>query len=301
MNKGKVIKITCLTIFFLMLGGVGLGMWSISNFIGKMEKVELDESRLDANEEVTKNIVNIALLGIDNEGGKGRSDSIMILTIDELNKKLKLTSIMRDSYVEIPGKEGKDKINHAYAFGGAELTIKTLNNNFGLNIKDFMAVKMESLPTIIDKLGGVDINIAEDEVGMIDGVDSVGVYTLNGEQALAYARIRYTDGGDARRTSRHRNILNSIFEKLKLTPLEEYPDLISEFLPYVQSSLDTSEVLSLGAKFATLIPNGLEQERFPRDKDIKNIEVDGIYYLDFDNEIVRNEIKGYIFDDKLEK
>ncbi|ELC8443960.1 LCP family protein [Clostridium perfringens] len=300
MSKGKIIKITLITIFFLFLGIVGLGMWGVSNFIGKMEKIELDEKNLGVNEDVNKKIVNIALFGIDDEGGQGRSDSIMILTIDELHKKLKLTSIMRDSYVEIPGRGGKDKINHAYAFGGAELAIKTLNQNFGLNIKDFMAVKMESLPVIIDKLGGVDINIQEDEVDFINGVDSPGVYNLNGEQALAYARIRYTDGGDARRTERQRNILNSIFEKLKLTSIEEYPSIISDFLPYIQTSLDTGGVISTATTFATLIPNGLEQARFPRDKDIENIEVDGIYYLDFNNEVVRDEIKNYIFEDKLD-
>ncbi|MDZ4994118.1 LytR family transcriptional regulator [Clostridium perfringens] len=300
MSKRKIIKITLITIFFLFLGIVGLGMWGASNFIGKMEKIELDEKNLGANEDVNKKIVNIALLGIDDEGGQGRSDSIMILTIDELHKKLKLTSIMRDSYVEIPGREGKDKINHAYAFGGAELAIKTLNQNFALNIKDFMAVKMESLPVIIDKLGGVDINIQEDEVDFINGVDSPGVYNLTGDQALAYARIRYTDGGDARRTERQRNILNSIFEKLKLTPMEEYPSIISDFLPYIQTSLDTGGVISTATTFATLIPNGLEQARFPRDKDIENIEVDGIYYLDFNNEVVRDEIKNYIFEDKLD-
>lgn len=300
MSKGKIIKITFITIFFVFLAIVGLGMWGVSNFIGKMEKIELDEKNLGVNEEVNKNITNIALFGIDDEGGQGRSDSIMILTIDELHKKLKLTSIMRDSYVEIPGREGKDKINHAYAFGGAELAIKTLNQNFGLNIKDFMAVKMESLPVIVDKLGGVDINIQEDEVDFINGVDSSGVYNLNGEQALAYARIRYTDGGDARRTERQRNILNSIFEKLKLTPIEEYPNIIGEFLPYIQTSLGTGEVLSMATTFATLIPNGLEQARFPRDKDIENIEVNGIYYLDFDNEVVKDEIKNYIFENKLD-
>lgn len=300
MSKGKIIKITFITIFFVFLAIVGLGMWGVSNFIGKMEKIELDEKNLGVNEEVNKNITNIALFGIDDEGGQGRSDSIMILTIDELHKKLKLTSIMRDSYVEIPGREGRDKINHAYAFGGAELAIKTLNQNFGLNIKDFMAVKMESLPVIVDKLGGVDINVQEDEVDFINGVDSSGVYNLNGEQALAYARIRYTDGGDARRTERQRNILNSIFEKLKLTPIEEYPNIIGEFLPYIQTSLGTGEVLSMATTFATLIPNGLEQARFPRDKDIENIEVNGIYYLDFDNEVVKDEIKNYIFENKLD-
>lgn len=300
MKKGKAIKITFLTIFFLLLGTIGVGMWSVSSFIGKMEKIELDEKNLDVNQDVNKNIVNIALLGIDSEGGKGRSDSIMILTIDEIHKKLKLTSIMRDSYVQIPGIEEKDKINHAYAFGGPELTIKTLNQNFALNIQDFMAVKMESLPVIIDKLGGVDINVQVDEVGHINDVESSGVYTLDGEQALDYARIRYTDGGDARRTERQRNILNSIFEKLKLTPLEEYPSIVSDFLPYIQTSLDTGEIISLATVFATLMPNGLEQSRFPRDKDLNNIEVNGIYYLDFNSEVVKNEVEKYIFENKLD-
>lgn len=85
-----------------------------------------------------------------------------------------------------------------------------------------------------------------------------------------------------------------------MTSIEEYPSIISDFLPYIQTSLDTGGVISTAATFATLIPNGLEQARFPRDKDIENIEVDGIYYLDFNNEVVRDEIKNYIFEDKLD-
>lgn len=301
MNKKKTIKTIFLVLFFLLIGSIALGMWGAVAFLDKVEKVEINEENLDANKEVSKDIINLALFGIDKEGGQGRSDSIMILTIDEIHNKLKLTSIMRDSYVEISGRNGKDKINHAYAFGGPELAIKTLNNNFGLNIKDFIAVNMDSLPVIIDKLGGVDIKVEDDELGLIEGIDSNGVHNLTGKQALDYARIRYTDGGDSRRTFRQRNILNSIFEKLKFTSIDEYPGLISEILPYIQTSLNNKDMLSLVTKFAELIPSGLEQQRFPRDKDMKNITINGIYYLDFDNSTVRSEIESYIFEDKLEK
>lgn len=108
---------------------------------------------------------------------------------------MKLTSIMRDSYVDIPG-HGDDKITHAYAFGGPELAMKTLNENFNVNVEDFMAVNFTSLPEIIDKLGGVKINIIPEEIHHIPGITSPGEQVLNGEQALAYSRIRYATGGD---------------------------------------------------------------------------------------------------------
>ncbi|MDZ7548740.1 LCP family protein, partial [Clostridium perfringens] len=136
----------------------------------------------------------------------GRSDSIMILTLDSVHNKLKLTSIMRDSYVNIPGR-GLDKINHAYAFGGPELAVRTLNENFDLNIKEFMAVDFTSLPTIIDKLGGVTINIIPEEISHIPGITSAGNQVLNGKQALAYSRIRYASGGDYKRTERQRTVV----------------------------------------------------------------------------------------------
>ena len=123
-----------------------------------MDKVEVDKSDLQISQEITNSynksdkIKNIALFGVDApDDENGRSDSIMIVTIDPAHEKLKLTSIMRDSYVNIPG-YGLDKISHAYAFGGPQLAIKTLNENFGLNITNFMTVNFSSLPIIIDTL-----------------------------------------------------------------------------------------------------------------------------------------------------
>ena len=174
-----------------------IGAFTVYRTLGKMQQVSVDTSDLSINyEEIQEfenheEIINIALFGIDSEDGvAGRSDAIMVATIDPIHNKLKLTSIMRDSYVNIPDK-GMDKINHAYAFGGPQLAIKTINENFGLDIADYMSVNFTSLPVIIDILGGVEINITDEEVPHIPGVTSAGTYTLNGDQALSYSRIRY--------------------------------------------------------------------------------------------------------------
>ena len=159
-TKGKKITLWIIGIILFIILGVASGAYIYANsLLNKMEKVEINKEDVGITEEVEEKltqyddtITNIALFGIDAEDGEaGRSDSIMIATIDTHNKKLKLTSIMRDSYVNIDG-HGLDKINHAYAFGKAQLAIKTLNENFDLNIQNFVAVNFSSLPKIIDKI-----------------------------------------------------------------------------------------------------------------------------------------------------
>ncbi|MGL5244355.1 MAG: LCP family protein [Sarcina sp.] len=299
MKKGKKIKIAVLSVFFIFLIFIAGTMWYISNMLGKVDAVEINKNNLSTNEHLndkSKNIKNIALFGIDSKGDKGRSDSIMILTLDQVHEKIKLTSIMRDSYVNIPG-HGEDKINHAYSYGGPELALKTINENFGLNVTDFVSVNMDSIKAIIDQLGGIDVPIKEDEVEHVPNIKSAGVHTLNGEQALAYSRIRYVEGGDARRTERHRVIVNSIFEKLKSTSITEYPTVISEFLPYVQTNLSKTELISLGSNFAKFASNGLNQARFPKDGQMKDLYIKGVYYLDFDDTAVKSDMQKYIFED----
>lgn len=221
----------------------------------------------------------------------------MILTLDSVHNKIKLTSIMRDSYVNIDG-YGMDKINHAYAFGGTELALKTLNENFNLNISEVMVVNFSSLVNIIDKIGGVNINITEEEVPHISEISSTGEQLLNGSQALAYSRIRYATGGDYKRTERQRTVINAIFNKLKNTPLTQYPQLVNEFLPYIQTNISKSALLGLGTEFSGLAMKGLEQDRFPRDEQGEGQMMNGTYYLTFDIENVKASMKDYIFNDK---
>ena len=289
------------SILLIIVGGV---YWYGSHLFNKIEKVEIDTNDVGITEEVEEklseysdSVINIALFGIDaEEGNAGRSDSIIIATIDTTHKKLKLTSIMRDSYVTISDR-GQDKINHAYAFGGAQLAIKTLNENFDLNIEDFVAVNFTTMPKIIDKLGGVTIDITSEEVSHIPGIDTAGTYNLTGEQALAYSRIRYASGGDYVRTDRQRTVLNKVFEKILDTNVTQYPSLLSEVLPMVKTSLDYSEILDLGNEVLKMGVTNLEQERFPRDGYCEGKMIGGIYYLTFDKENTVQQLHDYIFED----
>ena len=213
MNKGKKITVWILAIVLVVILGAVGGVYFYGNYLfNKMEKVEIDKDNIGITEEVEEklskyndSIINIALFGVDAvDGGVGRSDSIMIATLDTVNKKLKLTSIMRDSYVAIDG-HGNDKINHAYAFGGPQLAIKTLNENFDLNIEDFASVNFETLPKIIDKIGGIELDIDADELKYINGyisnlnningtsepeIESTGLQHVSGTQALAFCRLQ---------------------------------------------------------------------------------------------------------------
>ncbi len=287
-------------IFIFAIGG-GYA-YSLFN---KMDNVKLDKSDLGIapkeefeDYENHESITNIALFGIDAEEGQaGRSDSIMIATIDPIYNKVKITSIMRDSYVNIPD-HGMDKINHAYAFGGPTLAIRTLNENFGLNIENFVSVNFSSLPQIIDTLGGITINITDEEISHIPGVSSAGPTLLNGEQALAYSRIRYASGGDYERTHRHRNVMSAVFKKALEASPTSYPSILNTILPLVQTNLSSGDFISLATKVASVGNGTLEQERFPRDGDAQGDSSSGIYYLKFDIETVKKQIKDYIFDDK---
>lgn len=290
-----------ISILLLTIGGI----YAYGNHLfNKIEKIEIDKSDVGIKDEVEEklstysdSVINIALFGIDAEdGGVGRSDSIIIATIDTTHKKLKLTSIMRDSYVAIEG-HGDDKINHAYAFGGPQLAIKTLNENFDLNIDDFVAVNFTTLPKIIDMLGGVTIDITSEEVSHIPGIDAAGTYTLTGEQALSYSRIRYASGGDYVRTDRQRAVLSKVFEKVLSISFTQYPSLLSEILPMVQTNLDYSEILNLGNQVLKMGVTNLEQERFPRDGYCEGKMIDKIYYLTFDKENTVQQLHDYIFED----
>ena len=315
-KKSLAFKIS-MGLLFVLLAILIIGGGYIIGTLSKMEQTKINTENLGIAEdefEQYKNankITNIALFGVDSLSGEGgRSDSIMVATVDPVHKKLKITSIMRDSYVYIDG-YGQDKINHAYAYGGPELAIKTINENFGLNIENYATVDFSSLPVIIDLLGGIDIEITSDEIEYIndyinslnslEGTSSANIYSpgvqhLDGIQALAYSRIRYTAGGDYERTQRHRTVLDALFDKVLSSPVTSYPALLNDLLPYVETSLSTTEILSLATEVAS-IGNNLEQDRFPRDGYAEGANIDGIYYLTFDVETAKQQMRDYIFND----
>ena len=305
MKKGRKIVLwiigIILGIFIIGIGGVYIYG---NHMFNKVEKVEVDKNDVGITEEVeeklspySNSIINIALFGVDSaDASTGRSDSIIIATIDTIHKKLKLTSIMRDSYVNISG-IGNDKINHAYAFGGPQLAIKTLNENFDLNIQDFVAVNFDSLPKIIDMLGGVTVDVTEEEVSHISGINSAGTYNLTGAQALAYSRIRYATGGDYVRTERQRTILTKMYEKILSINQTQYTSLLSEGLSMLQTSLDYSKILELGTEVLKMGVTTLEQERFPLDGYCQGEMINGVYYLTFNKALTVEQLHNYIFED----
>jgi len=299
LTTGKKVLIIIATILIFSLSALGSYLLSM---VGKLNNVGLNDSDLgiEKSKNTSSKIKNIVLFGIDQtEGDIGRSDAIIIATVDSLHKKLKLTSISRDSYVNIEG-HGYDKLNHAYAYGQEELAIKTINQTFGLDITDYAKVNFNNLKDIIDTLGGIDITVEDSELGDLNGVISTsGRQHVNGTQALAYSRIRKNSGGDDSRTERQRMLLTEIFNKVSTVGILKLPSMVNDILPHVQTSLSTSEVLSLGTKVLTSGMTDIEQLRFPLAEHSKGDSIDGIYYTTFDEEITKEQIQKYIYEDVM--
>lgn len=282
------------------------------------EKQEEDSYQLyeDKKNEIDNSIVNIALFGVDSRSSKTyppHSDCIIIATIDYKHAKLKLSSIMRDTYVCITG-HNKTKITEAYTYGGPRLALNTLNDNFDLNIKDYITVDFSGMTKIIDSLGGITVNVKRYEIKELNRciaetgemqrkkyslIKKSGPQTLDGIQTVAYARIRKVGDGDFERTERQRLILNQVIDKLKTVNPTKYPYIVSELLPAVETSLEKSEILALGGKLIFSGISTLEHQRFPIDGYCKGEVVDDVWYLVPKPSLstTREQIYNYIFQD----
>lgn len=228
-----------------------------------------------------KEIYNILLIGKDGIGEKtSRADTMIILTVDNKHKGLKLTSIARDTLVYIPGK-GYDKINHSFYYGGCELLLKTINDNFDLDIKDYAIVDFKSFVDVINVLGGVDINIEDREIdglnkvinacygleienkgNNIEYITSSGNHLLNGYQALAYCRLRKIDNCFYR-DARQRKVLESLAYKLSKVSVFKYPELIKILLKHVRVNISPDKILDLAIISRDLTNYKIKQLEFP--------------------------------------
>ncbi|MDU4892205.1 MAG: LCP family protein [Clostridium sp.] len=327
-RRRKKKKSPALTIGISLLGLALLVVTVVGTIFIKslndLNVVELDKSNLGIadKEELSKydqydKIKNILLLGTDQPTDSSepiRSDTMMLLTIDPIHNKIKVSSFMRDSRVYIDG-YGEDKLTHAYAYGGAQMTIKTFNENFGLNIEEFASVDFTTLPKIIDILGGVEIDITAEELNDVNNVifddnrandksnpyiQEPGLQTLSGNQALAYARNRSSEGGDYARTQRQRTVMEALFKKGLSTSVTSYPSLLSKILPYITTNMTSGDILNMGKNILSIGTKNLEQARFPTDEySWGEIDpVDELWYLYLDIPSTKQQIQDYIFDDK---
>lgn len=224
---------------------------------------------------------------------------------------------MRDIYITIDG-IGKDKLNHAYFYGGPALSLKTINNTFNMNVEDYVSVDFFNLPTIIDDLGGIELDIKKSEINNLNKyiqenqsllnisgehlIKESGVQTVSGIQALSYARIRDVGDGDFERTERQRKVILAMIEKAQsISPLK-LSKLLEKNIDAIETSLSLNKILSLGANLL-LNKYTIEQTRIPfeGDYDDGGRIIDGIWYLTFDKETTVNKFKNYIYNDVLDQ
>ena len=268
----------------------------------------IDPTQLDMNPNLPDNVVNILLVGIDTrdttlDSGLQHGDVQMILSINKDDGSVKLTSLLRDLYVTIPGYKNKNRINVAYARGGGQLAMRTVNKNFELNIESYVTINFYGLASIIDAIGGVDVDMTKQEAGAIntylkkhppkyDNTDGkerqplervAGVQHLDGVQAVMYARLRSIDN-DFARTARQRHLLELLLGQIMQDmTLDKLIGLIETCVPYVTTNVNLNTMLELGV---TVLGSGIiqraqqgesliEQHRVPMDKTYSYKDVNG--------------------------
>ncbi len=241
-------------------------------------------------------VINILLVGEEAIGSgtaRGRTDSIMIASINFGQKAVKLTSLMRDLYVQIPGYQD-NKLNSAYGSGGIPLLEETIELNLDVEIDGSVLVNFEGFEDIIDSLGGVELSLTADEAYYLNHTNYVsnpayrtlreGMQTLNGNQALGYMRIRYVRtadnvADDFGRTSRQRALLGAIFEKYKSKSLPDLLFLINQLLPYVQTDISKTDIISYATSLVTMGMGELETMQIPQNNMYDPLYVRGMAVL----------------------
>lgn len=224
------------------------------------------------------NYYNVLLIGCDkSDGTSQRSDSMMLVTIDKVHQKIKFTSFMRDLWVSIPGYD-KTRLNAAYSYGGAELLLDTLYQNFKIPINDYVMVDFEMFQKLIDGLGGVTVDITEDEAEFINDTSHAKVHSgenvLNGDYALIYCRIRYLDS-DFNRTQRQRKVMNSILKKTVSQSPVKTLSVMSDILPLITTNISPMKLTTKAFSAVTFLKYGNDQFRIPTDDGYSNEIIDG--------------------------
>ena len=246
-----------------------------------------------------KDVINILLIGQDRRPGEGRarSDSMMIATINKKNRSIKITSIMRDLYVQIPG-YSDNRINTAYAFGGMKLLNEVIEKNFHVHIDGNIEVDFEGFVKGIDTIGGVTINLTEKEAEHLrkKGYDKAkaGECHMDGALALEYSRIRKI-GNDFGRTERQRKVILAAVAKVKDSGLNNIIALANKVLPCVTTDMTNDQLINLVFTAFSSDLNNIQQYRIPTDGSYKDAKIRGMLVLVPDLIKVRQDLKDIIY------
>lgn len=255
-----VIVVVCVIVLLAVIAlATVYGVYN--GFTTKLDSDDLGISDEIENKYGKTDVFNVAVFGVDTRDEnsfKGLSDTIMIVSIDAKNKSVKIVSILRDSYVAIDGHKNQ-KITHAYSFGGAPLAIKTINENFNMNITDYATINMHKLADAIDVLGGIDIEITESEMNQINQealygdpnaqrgaalVNNYGQVHLDGDQAVIFCRLRKQDSDNAR-SNRQKMVINALLTQARKVSPTKYAEVVKTMMSLCETSVSFSEVMSL--------------------------------------------------------
>ncbi|MCM3663631.1 LytR family transcriptional regulator [Mesobacillus subterraneus] len=288
-------------IFLLLILGVGAYAYSVYSSLTKAVdtmhqpiKREKSEKRV---EEITldkKEPFSVLMLGVDERSGdRGRSDTMIVLTVNPEEKSTKMLSIPRDTRTEIIGKGFDDKINHAYAFGGVEMSMNTVENFLDIPVDYYMQINMESFKEIVDAVGGVTVNNTLDFT--YEGVHfPKGELVLNGEKALKYSRMRYEDPrGDFGRQTRQRQIIQGVINKgASFSSLTKFDEIFAALGKNVKTNLTFDEMVDIQKNYKEAGKNIQQME-------IKGsgTKINRVYYLmvpDSEKQRVQSELKSHL-------
>lgn len=276
-RRRRIRNVPLLAAEILLLAVAVVIMYIVVTTTREVERKPIDKEKITINEEIaeirlneeTEDVVkakgyyNIALFGVDardGELGKGtRSDTIIIASINQDTQEIRLISVFRDTFLNL-GNDSYNKCNAAYAWGGPEQAINMLNMNLDLDITDYVTVGFGGLIDSVNALGGIEMEVTKAEISHLNnyqltmaeelGVDYIpveqsGRQLLNGMQATAYCRIRYTKGDDFRRAERQRDVLTAMMEKAKTASVGELTEMVNAILPEVQTSLGVNDIVSV--------------------------------------------------------
>lgn len=329
-RTGLKVFLSFICIILVLVGGVMIYASTVLLGDLKTTTITKDKTELGISEETKSEagITNIALFGVDArdyDGGTfaGRSDAIMVMSIDNVHHKVKLTSIMRDVRVYMgdgsPYDSGYDKLNHAYMYGGPEQAIRAINQNFGLDIQDYVTVNFSAMAKIVDAFGGVNIDLTEEEVEQVNinmrdlaatSPDSmagdVSTYAplsagegvlLNGDEAVAYGRIRAIDN-DNGRVERQQEVLSALLSKASSISKLEYPSIIQQLAPLCETSLTFDKMIGL----AQIALTGFDIERLSIPSDVEGYASDycegGGWMWTYDTDVAAQHIHEFIYEDE---
>ena len=326
-TKVSIVKKIMFLLIIVLISIIGIAVDKTYSTIKEVDFEQINKEDLAVNNKIYDEVSNtlsepefsevktVVFFGVDSrdvaDGFSGRSDTIMIASINPKVKGISLISIPRDTYVNIPG-YGKDKINHAYAFGKEQLSIKTINQNFGLNVTEYVTIDFSGLINIINEVGGINLEITQEEMKYInervdesylisgntpEKLTKFGSVKLNGEQALTHSRDR-TVGDDFVRAGRQRKVLESLITKLSSMDLYSIIKSSDSILKQVKTNINITEymgsLLSAISNKNKYLTN-IVLKQVPAAEYSKGTMLNGTYYFTTNYDSAKKDFVKYIY------